>query len=45
LLIRALDAKIWPDKVVQWCPDGEFLGPAFRVSRVQHIQTCILNSH
>jgi len=22
---------------VQWCPDGNFLGPAFAVSRVQHI--------
>jgi len=33
----ALIAKIWPDKVVQWCPDGEFLGPAFPGSRMQQI--------
>jgi len=25
LSIRALVAKIWPDKVVRWCPDGDFL--------------------
>ena len=25
------------DKVVWWCPDGDFLGPAFPVSRAQHI--------
>ena len=41
LSIRALVAKIWPDKVVRWCPDGdffgEFLGPAFPATRVQHI--------
>jgi len=24
---------------------GDFLGLAFAASRVQHIQTCILNSH
>jgi len=24
LLIRALVARIWPDKVVRWCPDGLF---------------------
>jgi len=22
---------------VQWCPDGEFLDPAFPASRLQHI--------
>ena len=37
LSIRALDAKIWLDKVVRWCPDGEFLGPAFPAIHVQHI--------
>jgi len=25
LTICALVAKIWPDKVLQWCPDAEFL--------------------
>ena len=25
------------NKVVQRCPDGDFLGPAFPASRVQHI--------
>jgi len=29
--------KIWPDKVVRWCPDGKFLGPVFSASRFQHI--------
>ena len=24
LSIRALVAKIWPDKVARWCPDGDF---------------------
>jgi len=28
--------KIEPYKVVRWCPDGDFLGPAFPASRVQH---------
>jgi len=28
-LIRALVAKIWPDKVVRWCQDGDFLCPIF----------------
>jgi len=41
LSIRALVAKIWPDKVVRWCPEGDFLvcflGSAFPASRVQHI--------
>ena len=22
---------------MRWCPDGDFLGPAFRASHVQHI--------
>jgi len=25
LPICALVAKVWPDKVVRWCPDGDFL--------------------
>jgi len=33
LSIRALVAKIWPDKVVRWCRDGDFLRPVFAVSR------------
>ena len=38
--MHALVAKIWPDKVVQWCADGEFLAilcPAFPASCVQHV--------
>jgi len=34
--MRALIAKIWPDKVVRWCADGEFLRPVFSASRVQY---------
>ena len=37
LWIRALVAKIQPDKVVRWCPDGEFLRPVFSASSVQHV--------
>jgi len=40
LSIRALVAKIWPDKVVRLCPwriFGEFLGPVFLASHLQHI--------
>ena len=33
----AFVAKIQPDKVVRWCPDGEFLRPVFSASRVQHV--------
>jgi len=25
------------DKVVRWCPDGDFLHPAFAATRVQYI--------
>jgi len=25
------------DKVVRWCPDGDFLRPVFSASRVQHV--------
>jgi len=39
--MRALVAKIQPDKVVRWCRDGDFfaslLRPVFPASRVQHI--------
>jgi len=49
LSIHALAAKILPDKVVRWCPDGDF----WRLFWVLHLQraacstfqTCILNSH
>jgi len=37
LLIHALVAKIWPDKVVRWCRDGDILRPVFSASRVQHV--------
>ena len=37
LSIRALVAKIQPDKIVRWCTDGDFLRPVFSASRVQHI--------
>jgi len=33
----ALFAKIQPDKVVRWCPHGEFLRPVFPASRFLHI--------
>jgi len=35
--MRAFVAKIWPDKVVRWCRDGDFLRPVFSASSVQHI--------
>jgi len=37
LSIRTSVAKIWPDKVVWWCRDGNFLHSAFPESRVQHV--------
>jgi len=37
LSIRALVAKIQPDKVVLWCQNGDFLRPVFAASRVPHI--------
>ena len=37
LSIRALVAKIWPDKVALQCRDRDFLRPVFAVSRMQHI--------
>jgi len=37
LSIRALVAKIWPDKAVRWCRDGDFLRPVFPASPVQHV--------
>jgi len=29
LSIHALVAKIWPNKIVRWCRDGNFLHPVF----------------
>jgi len=28
---------MWPDKVVRWCADVDFLRPVFLAKRVQHI--------
>ena len=33
----ALVAKIQLDKVVPWCADGDFLGPAFSASHMPHV--------
>ena len=48
LSIHALIAKILPDKVVRWCPDGEFLAIFcvlyFQRAACSTFQTCILNS-
>jgi len=32
-----LNEKIWPDKVVRWCRDGDFLRPVFAANRVPRI--------
>jgi len=37
LLMHALVAKISPDKVVGWCPDGDFLRDVFSASQAQHV--------
>ena len=37
LSIRALVAKIQPDKVVRWCQNGDFFRPVFAASRVPQI--------
>jgi len=37
LSIRAVIAKIWPEKVARWCRDDDFLRPVFTASRVQHV--------
>jgi len=47
--MHALVAKIWPDKVVRWCRDGDFWR-LFCVLYLQRaacsaFQTCVLNSH
>ena len=49
LSLCALVAKTSPDKVVRWCPDGEFLAILyilyFQRAACSTFQTCILNSH
>ena len=49
LSTRALVAKISPDKVVRWCPDGDFWRLFcvlhFQRAACSRFQTCILNSH
>jgi len=49
LSIHLLVVKIWPDKVVQWCPDSKFLAIFcvlhFQSAACSTFQTCILNSH
>ena len=37
LSIHALVVKTWPDRVVRWCRDGDFLRPVFAASHVQRI--------
>jgi len=49
--MRASAAKIYPDKVARWCPNGEILAIIcimyFQQQRAacSTFQTCILNSH
>jgi len=46
LSIRTLVAKIWPDKVVRWCADGDFFCVRYlQRAACSTLQTCILNSH
>ena len=49
LSIRALIAKKQPDKVVRWCPDGDFwrvfVSSIFQLAACSTFQVCILNSH
>ena len=45
LSIHALVAKIWPDKVVGWCPDGDFWVLHLHRAACSTFQTCILDSH
>ena len=37
LSIHASFAKIWPEKLVRWCRNGDFLRHVFAASRVQRI--------
>jgi len=47
LLIHALVAKIWPNKVVRWCPYGNFWRLfcvlCFQEAACSRFQTCMLN--
>ena len=49
LSIHALVVKIQLDKVVRWCPDGNFWRLfcvlCFQQAACSRFQTCILNSH
>jgi len=49
LSICALVAKIWPDKAMRWCADGECLAIFcvlhFQQAAFSVFQTCILNLH
>jgi len=49
LSVRALIAKILPDKVVRWCPDDDFWRLFcvlyFQRAACRTFQTCILNLH
>jgi len=43
--MRAFVAKIYPDKVLRWCPDGDFLRllrPVFAASREQRVSDLLL---
>jgi len=37
LSIHASAAKVQPDKIVQWCQNGDFLRSVFSASSLQHI--------
>jgi len=37
LSIHALIPKIWPNRVLRWCQNGDFLRPVFPACRMQHI--------
>jgi len=43
--MRALIAKIEPEKVVGWCADSDFCILYFQRTACSTFQTCILNSH
>jgi len=49
LSIHALAVKIQPEKVVQWCADGDFLLNFcvlyFQQATCSTFQTCIINLH
>jgi len=45
LSMHALVAKIWPDKIVRWCADGDFCVLYFQRAACSRFQTFILNSY